>query len=54
MKAPYQIKSSDVTDYWDDYLGCNQTNINPRTGLPDNNRIFSADGKKVLGLEIMK
>ena len=37
---------SDVTNYWDDYLGSNQTNIHPRTGLVDNDRIFSADGTK--------
>ena len=40
------MKASDVTNYWDNYLGSNQTNINPRTGLIDNDRIFSADGTK--------
>lgn len=40
------MKTSDVTNYWDDYLGNNQTNINPRTGLVDNDRIFSADGTR--------
>lgn len=40
------MKTSDVTNYWDDYLGSNQTNINPRTGLVDNDRIFSADGTR--------
>ena len=46
IKAPNQVKTSDVTNYWDDYLGSNQTNINPRTGLVDNDRIFSADGTR--------
>lgn len=40
------MKTSDVTNYWDDYLGSNQTNINPRTGLVDNDRIFFADGTR--------
>ena len=46
IKSPNQVKTSDVTNYWDDYLGSNQTNIHPRTGLVDNDRIFSADGTK--------
>ena len=46
IKSPKQVKMSDVTNYWDDYLGSNQTNIHPRTGLVDNDRIFSADGTK--------
>ena len=45
-KAPNAMRPSDVVDAWNDYLGQNQTNINPRTGLVDNNRIFSADGTK--------
>ena len=39
-----QIKTTDVTDYWDNYLGSNQTNINPRTGQVDADRIFADDG----------
>ena len=46
VKAPNTIKSSDVTNSWDDFLGSNQTNINPRTGQLDPNRIFSADGTR--------
>lgn len=46
IKASSQVKASDVTNHWDDYLGPNQTNINPRTGLVDNNRIFSTDGTR--------
>lgn len=46
IKSPNQVKMSDVTNYWDDYLGSNQTNIYPRTGLVDNDRIFSADGTR--------
>ena len=46
VKNPNTIKYSDATDAWDSYLGKNQTNINPRTGLPDNNRLFSSDGTR--------
>jgi len=46
IKAPNQVKTSEVTDCWDNYLGTNQTNINPITGMADNNRIFSADGTR--------
>ena len=46
IKSHNQVKMSDVTNYWDDYLGSNQTNIHPRTGLVDNDRIFSADGTR--------
>ena len=45
-KASQQIKTTDVTDYWDNFLGSNQTNINPRTGQVDADRIFSADGTR--------
>lgn len=46
VKAPNAIKLDDVTNTWDNYLGKNTTNINPRTGGIDPNRIFSADGTK--------
>lgn len=46
VKAPNAIKSSEVTNRWNSYLGENTTNINPRTGQVDPNRIFSADGTK--------
>ncbi len=46
VKAPNAIKSSQVTQRWEDYLGSNTTNINPRTGQVDPNRIFSADGTR--------
>ena len=46
MKAPNAIKSTKVTNVWDNYLGKNTTNIHPRTGVADPNRIFSADGIK--------
>jgi hypothetical protein len=50
IKAPNAIKSSDVLTQWDDFLGPNQTNIHPRTGQVDPNRIFSADGTKSIRL----
>ena len=46
VKAPNGIKSTDVTDAWDNYLGENTTNINPITGEVDPNRLFSLDGTK--------
>lgn len=46
IKSPNAIKSSEVTKSWNKYLGPNQTNINPRTGQVDLNRIFSVDGTK--------
>lgn len=44
--APSPMKPSAATGAWDDFLGSGQTNINPRTGLPDPNRVFSADGTR--------
>ena len=46
VKAPNAIKSTEATNAWNNYLGSNTININPRTGLADPNRIFSADGTK--------
>lgn len=46
VKASKAIKSSDAVKSWDDYLGPNQTDINPRTGQKDPDRIFSADGTR--------
>ena len=46
VKAPTQVKASEVTNYWDNYLGTNQTSINPIKGTIDNDRIFSSDGSK--------
>ncbi len=49
-KAPNAINYSDATDLWDDFLGPNTTNVNPRTGLHDPNRIFSSDGTRSIRL----
>ena len=46
IEYPDSINVKDVTDYWDKYLGSGQTDIDPRTGKKDPNRIFSADGKR--------
>ena len=46
VKASTQVKVSEVTNYWDNYLGTNQTSINPIKGTIDNDRIFSSDGSK--------
>lgn len=43
---PDSINVKDVTDHWDKYLGSGQTDIDPRTGQKDPDRLFSADGKR--------
>ncbi|MCU0122215.1 RHS repeat protein [Pseudomonas sp. B2M1-30] len=41
------VKPQDATKRWEDFLGEGPyTNTHPRTGLPDNDRIVSADGKR--------
>jgi RHS repeat-associated protein len=40
------VREKDATNDWDDFLGPDQTNIDPRDGLPDADRIWSADGKR--------
>lgn len=46
VKSNRQVKCSQVTDVWDDYLGPNQTNIHPIKKIADPDRIFSADGTR--------
>lgn len=46
VKASTQVKATDVVNTWNNYLGSNQTDINPIKGTVDNNRIFSSDGTK--------
>ncbi|NKE62563.1 RHS repeat-associated core domain-containing protein [Lentzea sp. PSKA42] len=42
---PKPVKPGDAMQRWDDFLGPGpHSNLNPRTGLPDPNRITSADG----------
>lgn len=45
-KSGVAVKQKDATDKWDDFLGPDQTNIDPRDGLQDPDRIWSADGKR--------
>jgi hypothetical protein len=41
------VKVKDAVDKWDEFLGTGEyTNIHPRTGLQDPDRIFSADGTR--------
>ena len=41
------VKVTDAVDKWDEFLGPGEyTDIHPRTGLKDPDRIFSADGKR--------
>ncbi len=43
--APKPLKPSEAVARWDEFLGDGPTtNIHPRTGVPDPNRIVSADG----------
>lgn len=42
---PNPVKPKDATDKWDEFLGPPpHSNVNPRTGETDPNRIFSTDG----------
>ncbi len=45
-KSGKAVKQKNATDEWDNFLGDKQTNIDPRDGLPDPDRIWSADGKR--------
>lgn len=40
------MRPKDVLDDWDDFLGPNQTGIDPRTGGVDVDRIWSSDGER--------
>lgn len=41
------VKVTDAVNKWDEFLGPGEyTDIHPRTGLKDPDRIFSADGKR--------
>ena len=41
------VKVTEAVDKWDEFLGPGEyTDIHPRTGLKDPDRIFSADGKR--------
>lgn len=41
------VKVTEAVDKWEDFLGPGEyTDIHPRTGLKDPDRIFSADGKR--------
>ncbi|MEK4913977.1 WXG100 family type VII secretion target [Bacillus sp. FSL E2-8887] len=41
------VKVQDAVTKWDEFLGTGEhTNIHPRTGLKDSDRIFSADGTR--------
>lgn len=40
------MKDRLATDDWDQFLGPDQTNVDPRDGFPDNDRIWSSDGQR--------
>ncbi|MDD9941113.1 MAG: hypothetical protein OXU20_08755, partial [Myxococcales bacterium] len=45
-KSGKAVSARHATDDWDGFLGTGQTNIDPRDGLPDPDRIWSADGRR--------
>ncbi|WP_444897336.1 polymorphic toxin-type HINT domain-containing protein [Microbulbifer sp. SSSA005] len=45
-KSGKAVKQKNATNEWDNFLGDKQTNIDPRDGLPDPDRIWSADGER--------
>ena len=45
--SPNSVRSSEVTQRWEEFLGDEPySNTHPRTGLPDSNRLVSADGER--------
>ena len=46
LKSGRTVKDKDTIKDWDDFLGPHQTNIDPRDGLRDPDRIWSADGNR--------
>lgn len=46
IKSGKAIRQKDVLNDWNNFLGPDQTNIDPRDGLSDPDRIWSADGKR--------
>ena len=47
-KASYPMKSSEVVGAWNRFLGPNTSNIHPRTGQSDPDRIFSEFGTRAI------
>lgn len=54
VKCPQQIKMSEATSAWDDFLGPNQTNFIKFIGEYDMNRIFLQMGIEASDLLIMR
>ncbi|MFD9405705.1 putative T7SS-secreted protein [Streptomyces sp. NPDC059989] len=51
VKAPKPLKPHEAMDAWEDFLGEGPyTNVHPRTGLPDPDRLVSADGTRSIRL----
>jgi len=46
VKSGKAVRAQGATEDWDDFLGPNQTNIDPRDGMPDPDRIWSKDGQR--------
>jgi hypothetical protein len=45
-KSGSAVRETEATDDWDDFLGPGQTDIDPRDGVPDPDRIWSEDGTR--------
>ncbi len=46
IKSGKSVRPQNAVDDWDEFLGSNQTNINPFTGEKSVDRIWSEDGKR--------
>ena len=46
VKSGKSVRSQNAVDDWDDFLGTNQTDINPFTGEKSADRIWSEDGNR--------
>lgn len=46
IKSGKSVRPQNVIDDWNQFLGENQTDINPFTGQKSLDRIWSADGKR--------
>ncbi|HMQ87133.1 MAG TPA: SpvB/TcaC N-terminal domain-containing protein [Flavilitoribacter sp.] len=44
--SPSTVSGKKAVDQWNDFLGPNQTDINPWTGMRDPDRVFSKDGTR--------
>ena len=51
-KSGKSVRAKDAVDQWNEFLGKEQTNIDPRDGMPDPDRIWSQDGSRSIRFEV--